>query len=286
MGSVGPKLLLDRRASAPRTPSCPAASRTTPEGTPVRLTPCQSEQGAPPPSRTTPGPPVVVEKSRFWWLKRTSSATIAFVIFHNGSEEVRDGHGRWVGSASGSDHLRCGRHRHGGGVAGSCSWAQPGQVPQLAGPGPGRPGAGPARGVGGGGLHRLAVCDRGDHRGWLRGVCGRAGRYPSRPGPQAPGQNGPHRRQVVTRVAGRWRPAPVVDPARVCSRVARAVPALQVPGRSAHPVDPAHPRRVVPTRCPRARCRALPPRRPRPGCATPTCRSVRLLVNASVSATR
>ena len=28
----GPELVLDRRASAPRTPNCPAASQTTPEG--------------------------------------------------------------------------------------------------------------------------------------------------------------------------------------------------------------------------------------------------------------
>jgi hypothetical protein len=53
----GPQLLLDRRASAPRTPTCPAVSQTTPEGTPVRLPPSQSGQGATPPSRTTPGPP-------------------------------------------------------------------------------------------------------------------------------------------------------------------------------------------------------------------------------------
>ena len=51
---VGPKLVLDRRASTPRTPSCPAASQTTPEGTPVRLPPSQSAQGVTPPSRTTP----------------------------------------------------------------------------------------------------------------------------------------------------------------------------------------------------------------------------------------
>jgi len=53
----GPKLLLDRRASSPRTPGCLASSQTTPEGTPVRLAPSQSAQGDPPPSRTTGGPP-------------------------------------------------------------------------------------------------------------------------------------------------------------------------------------------------------------------------------------
>lgn len=53
----GPKLLLDRRASTPRTPVWTAASQTTPEGTPVRLAPPQSEQGVTPPSRTSPGPP-------------------------------------------------------------------------------------------------------------------------------------------------------------------------------------------------------------------------------------
>ena len=53
----GPKLLLDRRASSPRTPGCLVPSQTTPEGTPVRLAPSQSAQGDPPPSRTTVGPP-------------------------------------------------------------------------------------------------------------------------------------------------------------------------------------------------------------------------------------
>src|ERR1700736_3492568 len=53
----GPELLLDRRASTPRTPNCPANSQTTPEGTPLRLSPGQSEQGEPHPSRTTTGPP-------------------------------------------------------------------------------------------------------------------------------------------------------------------------------------------------------------------------------------
>jgi hypothetical protein len=57
----GPKLVLDRRASTPRTPSCPAVSQTTPEGTPVRLPPSQSEQGVTPPSRTTPGPPLFLK---------------------------------------------------------------------------------------------------------------------------------------------------------------------------------------------------------------------------------
>ena len=54
----GPKLPLDRRASTPRTPTCPVVSQTTPEGTPVRLPPSQSEQGITPPSRTTSGPPL------------------------------------------------------------------------------------------------------------------------------------------------------------------------------------------------------------------------------------
>ena len=57
MAHGGPKLLLDRRASPPRTPNCPAASQTTPGRTPVRLAPSQSAQGGPHPSRTTPGPP-------------------------------------------------------------------------------------------------------------------------------------------------------------------------------------------------------------------------------------
>jgi hypothetical protein len=42
MAHGGPKLLLDRRASPPRTPNCPAASQTTPGRTPVRLAPSQS----------------------------------------------------------------------------------------------------------------------------------------------------------------------------------------------------------------------------------------------------
>ena len=48
MAHGDPKLLLDRRASPPRTPNCPVASQTTPEGTPVRLAPSQSAQGASP----------------------------------------------------------------------------------------------------------------------------------------------------------------------------------------------------------------------------------------------
>src|SRR5579875_2126272 len=54
----GPKLLLDLRASTPRTPNCTAPSQATPGGTPARLAPAQSEQGVTPTSRTTPGPPL------------------------------------------------------------------------------------------------------------------------------------------------------------------------------------------------------------------------------------
>src|SRR5580692_5709487 len=76
VGPGGPKLVLDRRASAPRTPNCPTASQATPGGTPARLAPGQSEQGAPHPSRTTPGPPVVVAVLRRRLRGGTPSATI------------------------------------------------------------------------------------------------------------------------------------------------------------------------------------------------------------------
>jgi hypothetical protein len=58
----GPELLIDRRASTPRTPNCPADSQTTPEGTPVRLPPSQSAQGEPHPSTTTTSPPRGIEQ--------------------------------------------------------------------------------------------------------------------------------------------------------------------------------------------------------------------------------
>ena len=60
-----------------------------------------------------------------------------------------------------------------------------------------------AGGDGGGGLHWLAVCGRGDHGGRVRGPCGRAGRHPGGAGPQAPRQDRSYRRPVVAGPAQR-----------------------------------------------------------------------------------
>jgi hypothetical protein len=86
----------------------------------------------------------------------------------------------WVGSASAADHLRCARGRLGCGVAGPGVAARSGAVPAVAAqrldpPGRGRPGGG-----GGGGLHRVALCGRGDRGGRVRGAPGGA-RRPRRP---------------------------------------------------------------------------------------------------------
>ena len=54
-----------------------------------------------------------------------------------------------------------------------------------------RPSARRAGGGGGGGLHRVALCGRGDHRRGFRGACGRAGRHPGGPGPQEARQDRP-----------------------------------------------------------------------------------------------
>ena len=66
---------------------------------------------------------------------------------------------------------------------------------------------------GGGGLHRLALCGRGDHRRGLRGACGRAGRHPGGPGPQEAGQDRPLRRPSAAGAAAERRAARELDPA-------------------------------------------------------------------------
>ena len=60
-------------------------------------------------------------------------------------------------------------------------------------------------GVGGGGLHRLALRGGGDRRGGVRGASGRAGRHASSAGSQASRQDRPHRCSVAARVC--WRRA-------------------------------------------------------------------------------
>ena len=122
-----------------------------------------------------------------WWPPRkrleggagTSWATIGVANHPDDHEEVPDGkHGRWVGSASTPDHLRVRRYRLRRVVAGQVVAARPSTLPPLAEPGGGRPSPGQAGGVGGGGLHRLAVRGRGDHLGRL---CWRI--WPSLPTP-------------------------------------------------------------------------------------------------------
>ena len=66
-------------------------------------------------------------------------------------------------------------------------------------------------------------------------------------GKQASGQDRPVRRPAVARVVAAWRAARVVGPADGGVGVAGTGPALQVAARSAPGVDPADPRRAVPT---------------------------------------
>ena len=105
-----------------------------------------------------------------------------------------------------------------------------------------------AGGDGGGGLHRLALRGRGDRGRRVRGARRRAGRHAGGAGPQAPRQDRSFRRPVVARVVAAWRAARVVDPADGGVGVAGTGAAVQVAARSAPGVDPADPRRVVPTR--------------------------------------
>ena len=127
----------------------------------------------------------------------------------------------------------------------------------------GRPG-----GVGGGGLHRLAVCRRGDRGGGVRGACRRAGRHASGAGAQASRQDRPHRCSADPRVVGGGGAAGVVDPADRRVGVARAGAAVQVVGRSAHHVVSAHPCRAVSTW--RRGARGCDPHRARRGRSSPT----------------
>ena len=85
-----------------------------------------------------------------------------FVCNPRTSEEVPDGDGRRVGSAPPSDHVRRGGARVGRGVAGSGVAAGSGPVPSVAARRGDASSERRAGGVGGGGLHRLALCGRGD----------------------------------------------------------------------------------------------------------------------------
>src|SRR5207245_8510947 len=110
---------------------------------------------------------------------RTSSArartTCRLVKRPSTIKEVLDVDGMWVGPAPAADHVRCAGGGVGRVVAGPCVAAGSGTVPTMA---PGRrdsSSAGRAGGVGGGGLHGLAVCRRRDCGGGVRGPCRRAG---------------------------------------------------------------------------------------------------------------
>src|SRR5207245_6832625 len=118
--------------------------------------------------RLTPTPwPLVPGASQV--TSGTSSATIGLSRYPDCcSKEVPDEHGMWIGSASRPDHLR----RRGGGVrrgvARPSVAARPDSVPALVDRGPCGPGRGRGGGGGGGGLHRVALCGRGDQRSWFR----------------------------------------------------------------------------------------------------------------------
>ena len=86
MAHGDPKLLLDRRASPPRTPNCPVASQTTPEGTPVRLAPSQSAQGALTPQGQLPARLVVVAGPRLSPHLRGS-----FMLYGTNGADIREG---------------------------------------------------------------------------------------------------------------------------------------------------------------------------------------------------
>ncbi len=89
-------------------------------------------------------------------------------------------------------------------------------------------------GVGGGGLHRLAVCRRGDHRGGVRRACRRSGRHQEGAWEQASRQDRPDRCPPAARSVGVGGSTRVVDPADRRVGVARARPVVQVVDRSAH----------------------------------------------------
>jgi hypothetical protein len=180
-------------------------------------------------------------------------ATIRFVNCLSSSKEVLDEHGMWPGSAPSADHLRRAGIRVRRGVAGPGVAARSPTVPSLAVLRRRSSRRWATGGDGGGGLHRLAVCGRGAHRGGLRGAPGRAGGYAGGEGPQAARQDGPLRRPAAARVVAVRRSPRVVDPADRGVGVARTGPALQVAGRSTPRVDATHPRRVVPARRRRSR---------------------------------
>ena len=180
-------------------------------------------------------------------------ATIRFLNCLSSSKEVLDEHGMWLGSASSADHLRRCGDGVGGGVAGPGVAARPGAVPALAQPRRRSSRQRAAGGDGRGGLHRLALRGRGDHRRRLRSAPRRAGRHAGGAGPQAARQDRPLRRPDAARLVAVRRSPRVVDPADGRVGVARTGAALQVAGRSTTRVDAADPRRAVPARRRRAR---------------------------------
>ena len=114
--------------------------------------------------------------------------------------------------------------------------------------------AGRAGGVGGGGLHGLAVCGRRDHRRGVRGACRRAGRHARmRVGRKHRAKTDRTDARLIRELLQDGRFAGVVDPADRRARVARAGAVVQVVDRSAHHVGATHPRRAVSAWCRGAR---------------------------------
>ncbi len=103
-------------------------------------------------------------------------------------------------------------------------------------------------GVGGGGLHRLALRGGGDQGRGLRSASRRAGRHAGGAGSQASRQDGSHRRSSVARSPRGRGVARELDPARRCVGVAGAGAAVSVAGEPAHGVVSAHSCRAVSTR--------------------------------------
>src|SRR5918994_2131842 len=163
-------------------------------------------------------------------------------------EEVPDGDGMWVGSAPAADHLRCARGRLGQGVAGPYLAARPGAVPAVAAQRPDPPSRGWLGGVGGGGLHWVALRGRGDRGRGGRGAPGRGRRHAGGPWSQASGQDRPQRRPAVAGSARGRGAAGELDPTRRGARVAGTGAVVHVAGQPAHRVVPAHPRRALPAR--------------------------------------
>src|SRR5947209_1151734 len=183
---------------------------------------------------------------------RTSSVrawtTIWFVTRPNTTKEVRRGDGMRVGSAPTADHVRGARGRLGRGVEGPDLAARPRALPAMATRRGRWSRQGRSRGLGGGGLHRLALRGRGDTRRGLRRALGRARGYAGGAWSQASSQDRPNRRGLVARVVAVGRPARELDPARDRVGVAGAGAALPVAGQPEHGVVAAVPRQALPAR--------------------------------------